>query len=45
VELGGHPIAEIPVLLPENLEVPGWRWKLTHGVVERLRGNGLEFGG
>jgi D-alanyl-D-alanine carboxypeptidase (penicillin-binding protein 5/6) len=45
VELGGQPIAEIPVLLPENLEVPGWRWKLTHGVVERLRENGLEFGG
>ncbi|GMV90237.1 MAG: hypothetical protein AMXMBFR82_00150 [Candidatus Hydrogenedentota bacterium] len=45
VELAGHPIAEVPVLVPEDLEVPGWRWKLTHGVVERLRGSGVQYGG
>jgi D-alanyl-D-alanine carboxypeptidase (penicillin-binding protein 5/6) len=45
VELGGQSLAEVPVLVPENLDVPGWRWKLTHGVVDRLRSAGAEFGG
>jgi len=45
VELAGQPLAEVSVFVPENLEVPGWRWKLTHGVVDRLRLSGVEYGG
>lgn len=45
VELSGLELAEAPVFVPENLEVPGWRYKLTHGVVERLQGSSANYGG
>lgn len=37
VELGGYSLTEVPVRVPEDLEVPNWRWKMTHSVVSRLQ--------
>ena len=45
VALEGHELGEVPVVVPSSLEVPGWRWKLTHSVMTRLRGETAEVGG
>lgn len=44
VELAGKPIGESPLLVPNRIEEPSWRWKLTHSVLGRAR-NSEEQGG
>lgn len=45
VALAGQELGEIPVILPADIEVPGWRWKLTHSVLTRLKGETANVGG
>ncbi len=45
VELAGYPLTEVPVRVPHDLEVPGWRWKMTHSVVSRLNHEEVVQGG
>ena len=37
VELDGEILAEAPLMVGEDLEEAGWRWKITHTVMRGLQ--------
>lgn len=46
IDLAGQTLATVPLLVPSDIEEPGWRWKLTHHVLGRIQElSSQEFGG
>ncbi len=45
VDLAGKTLGEVTLVVPQTIEEPGWRWKLTHGVLNRVQHEGTAQGG